>query len=445
MSSNFGRYVFHEFAGKGKITLKDGTDYSGNFQIYHLNSGNLIGSLWLTRIDSKLNDVINFNETFRFVGQTKSGLKISAERCAIYSTNFQGSDNFPFPLITTRFLIRILNVHNADNLETLREEGTTLYVEVGILNYYSRIKLRLNTEIGEVQFSNRLSDDQITIFQNAHIPDITASLHLKVKGEKTIEATKKKLLKVINKILELTSFALSTEHRWSYYKIYLKEFSDQQFIYSESISRLPVTPNTHNNVEEGQLEDFLSKSYNNYSDHLNSKYNFTLALKWYLDSMALKYDVMKFISASTSLESILNSFATESEAILPRKDFRELRMKIEKVIENELRTRVRPEDLKSMIARLSDINRRFYKKRAERLLESLDLLDGQTKRLLDDIIRVRNRITHSGRFADNDTEMKAAKTYFELRRLLTKVFLKILVPEDASFNQEYGGPWKIVD
>jgi hypothetical protein len=41
--------------------------------------------------------------------------------------------------------------------------------------------------------------------------------------------------------------------------------------------------------------------------------------------------------------------------------------------------------------------------------------------------------------------VKAAKTYFELRRLLTKVFLKILVPEDASFNQEYGGPWKIVD
>lgn len=190
-----------------------------------------------------------------------------------------------------------------------------------------------------------------------------------------------------------------------------------------------MLPNLQNNVEEWQIQDFLNKSYNNYTDQLNTKYNFTLALKWYLDSMALRYDVMKFISASTALESILDSFSTESESILPKKDFCELRKKINKVIENEVKTKVSQEEMESILQRLSDINRRSYKKKAQRLLESLELLDDQTKESLKKIIVVRDRITHSGRFIDNDQDKKkVSNTYFELKSLLTKVFLKILVP-----------------
>jgi hypothetical protein len=354
MSSNFEKYVLHEFSGRGKIILRDGTDYTANFQIYQLNPGNLIGSLWLTKIDNRLNNVINHNETFRFDGEAEKGLKISATQCAVYSYTINQNDTLPVPLLIARFLIKVLKVftNNLENLEKLEKVGTALCFEVSILNYYSTTTFSVNTEIGEIRGFNRFSNEEIIIFNKAHIPNNTTFLQLKVKGEKTLEATKKKIFKVIDKVLELTSFALCTEHRWSYYKIYLNEFSDSQFIYYESVSRLPILPNSHNNINESKIGDFLNKSYNNYTDQLNTKYNFTLSLKWYLDSMALKYDVMKFISASTSLESILDSFSTESEAILGKKDFCELRKEIGTVIENEVKTKVPLEDMESMLHRL---------------------------------------------------------------------------------------------
>lgn len=440
-SNNFEKYVSREFSGKGKIILKDGRDYTANFQIYQLNPGNLIGSLWLTKIDNRLNDVLNSTETFRFGGETEKGLKVSAEQCAVYSYTL----NQHVPFLIARFLIHVLKVFT-NNLENLEMEGTNLCFEVSILNYYSTSNFSVNTEIGEIRSFNRFSNEEIAIFNKAHFPGNTSSLQLKVKGEKSLEATREKIFKAVDKILELTSFALCTEHRWSYYKIYLNEFSDSQFIYYESESRLPILPNSHNNINESKIGDFLNKSYNNYTDQLNAKYNFTLALKWYLDSMALKYDVMKFISASTSLESILDSFSTESEAILPKKNFCELRKKIVMIIENEVKTRVPQGDMESMLHRLSDINRRSYRKKAQRLLESLDLLDNQTKESLQNIIVVRDRITHSGRFVDDHRgKRKVSNTYFELKSLLTKVFIKILVPDDVTFYQEYDKPWKIIE
>lgn len=45
-SNNFEKYVSREFSGKGKIILKDGRDYTANFQIYQLDPGNVVGSLY---------------------------------------------------------------------------------------------------------------------------------------------------------------------------------------------------------------------------------------------------------------------------------------------------------------------------------------------------------------------------------------------------------------
>ena len=245
--------------------------------------------------------------------------------------------------------------------------------------------------------------------------------------------------------MELTSLALGTEIRWSYYSVFLNEFSYSQLLFYESESRLPITPNSHYIIEESRITEFLSKSYNNYTDQLNTKYNFSTALKWYLDSMALRYEVMKFISASTSLESILDSFSTESEKVLPKEEFNEIRKKIELIIRNEIENRIPPEDMESILQRIPDINRTSYRKKAERLLESLGILDDDTRKSLKEIISVRDRITHSGRFVDPKDKTKAAKLYFELTSILTKVFLKILVPDDDTFYQQYAGPWKFVE
>jgi hypothetical protein len=44
--------VLYEFSGKGKIILDDSADLTANFQIYQLNPGNLVGTLFFTKFDS---------------------------------------------------------------------------------------------------------------------------------------------------------------------------------------------------------------------------------------------------------------------------------------------------------------------------------------------------------------------------------------------------------
>jgi hypothetical protein len=130
----------------------------------------------------------------------------------------------PGPIIISRFLINVLKVYNTNTLDNLVREGVTLGFEIGILNFYSITNFMVNTEIGEIQSANRLTNDDINLFKNMHIPNNTSFLRLKVKSEKTLEATKEKIFKVVDKVLELTSFALCTEIQWSYYSVSLNEF-----------------------------------------------------------------------------------------------------------------------------------------------------------------------------------------------------------------------------
>ena len=444
MSDNYKNYVHNEFSGKGKITFQDGINYTVNFQIYLYNSGSLVGSLWFTTVDNRLYEEVNRNETFTIGGGVQSGLTISAKGCAFYSFTPIEVINFPNPLLTARFIISRLKIYDITKLNNLEEEQVTLCFEFGILNYYSPTIFLLKTEIGEIQSYNILSDEEIAIFRNSFISFISTLLRIKPKAQKSLDDVKQTVFNIIKKVLELTSFALTTEHRWSYYKIYLNDFSSSQFAYSECINQLPRAPESHNNIADSRLEDFLNLSYNNYNTNkLNKKYNFSVALAWYLDSLSLKYEVTRYISASTALESILEVFSPDSGLILSRKDFEELSKKIIVTIKNELGDKVSQEDIESMKKSLPNINRRHYRTKVEGLLESLGILDDETKDSLNDIISVRNEITHTGR--SKILNEKVAQTYLKLFNLLTKIFFKILLPDKHVFTQEFHNmTWKVL-
>jgi hypothetical protein len=69
----------------------------------------------------------------------------------------------------------------------------------------------------------------------------------------------------------------------------------------------------------------------------------------------------------------------------------------------EVGSQIPPDDLKLLLEKLSDINRRSYRKKAEGLLDSLGVLDDNTRKLLKEIIPIRDRIIRSGRFVDLQT------------------------------------------
>lgn len=173
-----------------------------------------------------------------------------------------------------------------------------------------------------------------------------------------MDSSRDKVIEVISKILELTSFAFTAEHKWVFMKVYLNSLDSSTFLYGEINNTTPRIPDSHENINPSQLADFLNRSYNNYSDNINLKYNFSLALKWYLDSLSLRYDVMKYISASISFESMLDSAVKDEGFLVDRDTFKQIRLKLEKVAENELREKILAEDLDSLLESIGNINRR---------------------------------------------------------------------------------------
>ena len=96
------------------------------------------------------------------------------------------------------------------------------------------------------------------------------------------------------------------------------------------------------------------------------------------------------------------------------------------------------EDVKSMLNKISDINRRSYRKKTEALLNSLGILDDVARGALWEIIPIRDRIIHSGQIVNREDKRKAAKVYSVLGSILTQVFLRILVPDDYTFYRPIG-------
>jgi len=436
MSHLFTNNVNQEYKGtKGRLTFADGEDYEVTFQIYLLNSGYLIGSVWFTSLNQSLEAKLNTKQTFVLNGRDQENdLDVMAEGCSFYSITNKRIDQFPYPIIICGFTINTVKVYDDQAVKNLNKRSI-LYFEFGVLNYYSTSRFSVDTEVGNIQNISLLTDDEIPIFRKSFLPFISSVLNLKIESNKPLQDHISEIAKVISKVLDLTSFALTTEHKWCYYKVF-KEDNHRQFIFSELVNTIPRLPNSHNNISDSCIQDFLNLCYKNYDDHLD-KYNFSFALKWYLDSLSLKYDVMQFISASIALETILaNSEA--SEFIMDIKVFKKLRKDLGKVIKDNLQEKVPTEDILSIINSLSNLNRRHYKNKAIELLQSLGIFDPDTEKKLNNIITVRNKIAHTGRFKDPLSKNgSVVASYFELFNLLSKIFFRILVNDLDTYNKEF--------
>jgi hypothetical protein len=298
-----------------------------------------------------------------------------------------------------RFTLNYTKVFDENKVIELVDTKCDLHFQVGILNFYSPHDLSIQTEMGVIQTKNLLSDEELAIVKNAFIPYISTVFITKINNhEKNWENIKEELMIAIQKVLELSSLALATEHTWCYLKIYSGEPSESSFAYSEIKNTLPRIPTSHETIAASRLQDFLNKSYQSYNDELNNKYNFSAAQKWYLDSAYLRYDVMKYISASTAFETILDSFIKDEDSIIDKKTFKTVVTKLKQILEQELRGKIESHDFDSLLISLENINRRSYRSKAKKLLQSLGILDTETKEALVDVISVSNKITHAGRF-----------------------------------------------
>jgi hypothetical protein len=113
-------------------------------------------------------------QVFSLVGQIKKNLKISGERCAMYSL----SHNQDLGTYVARFTLNYTKVFDENKVIELVDTKCDLHFQVGILNFYSPHDLSIQTEMGVIQTKNLLSDEELAIVKNAFIPYISTVISI---------------------------------------------------------------------------------------------------------------------------------------------------------------------------------------------------------------------------------------------------------------------------
>jgi hypothetical protein len=94
-----------------------------------------------------------------------------------------------------------------------------------------------------------------------------------------------------------------------------------------------------------------------------------------------------------------DSFIKDEDSIIDKKTFKTVVTKLKQILEQELRGKIESLDFDSLLISLENINRRSYRSKAKKLLQSLGILDTETKEAHVDVISVSNKITQAGRFS----------------------------------------------
>ena len=301
--------IYKEFRGsKGKIIFNDKTEYEITFQIYLLNAGNTIGSIFFSSFDTTIEDRFNNSYLFTFEGIDNNNLKIISNNCIMFSLEHHIFNNPKFPMYTGHFYLSNIQIFDNEDINYFSGNTSNLLIEVALNNFYTNSKIIIDTEIRPVEISNITNKQQYTINKFAHIPFISSVLTIRHQTNRmNFNDIKADIINTILKILEILSLAKFNLIQWVYLTIYLKN-SKPIFLYSEINKLLPHIPNSLNFVPDNELQNFLNQSYQNYKENVNFKYNFSLSLHWFLESLSLKPSIINLINASTGFEAILNKF-----------------------------------------------------------------------------------------------------------------------------------------
>jgi hypothetical protein len=200
MQTQFQKNIYKEFRGKAQIKFSDDSIYEGNFQIYLLNSGYLIGSIVFTTWNQSLQDKINHLLSFNLSGKEQgTGFKVVAEGCIIYSVYEAGLSEFP--LISSGFLISNVRIYDDKALKRL-DPKDKLCFQFGIINYYSISTFDIDTEVGNIKSVNILSNDEIPIFRKSLLPLISTVFNIEIESVKPLEKHIEDIKHVISKVLD---------------------------------------------------------------------------------------------------------------------------------------------------------------------------------------------------------------------------------------------------
>jgi hypothetical protein len=148
--------------------------------------------------------------------------------------------------------------------------------------------------------------------------------------------------------------------------------------------------------------------------------------------------------ATTCLEMLMDRFHTQMgiEFMLDEKLFNKFYYDLQDFSSKWMKENAVPADVRASIYRsLKGINRRQYVEKAQMLLDHWGITYSDTGITLEDIVKIRNNITHRGKHeCGNDIESfdEIVNAYEGLFAILTRAFLSMLGYEGQYYDPRKG-------
>lgn len=421
-----------EVKGNGKITFSSGVEGTVNYTIRMLNNGVTEGELEFDPSDIKCSTPLTKYEKFVLKGKTNDDDGIFLPECHPNNSTFSKNT------IKAKFSTENVII-NQEILESKPQKE--LLVKMSVVNVHETFPIEVETEFGELKLINYkgIKDLQKIIWSHK-ISLITSELQLvpKIDESYTIKDIKEKSLKVARNFLKISSLAQSVWHSIAMFTIYEKtgDSDNHHRIYLELFY-----PKTKSSIGLGlanspSLPYFVKSAWKGYSEDIDEKYGFTLALEWYLDAWSSSILESQYLCATTCLEMLMDKFHSQnnSENILSEEKFDKLKNELNECVSKKGESIGIEEPIRALFHDKlgKGFNRRSYVDKAKMLLDNWEIKFDDLKITLDDIVRIRNNITHRGQLKGDEESRELFLTYKGLITILTRILLAMI-----NFDWEY--------
>jgi hypothetical protein len=407
-----------------------------------LMNGKIIGDLRFT-----VNEFFTrSSEKFILIGKiNENNLSVIASGCHFTYIQESSSKN----VINCTIKVRNFFVSAEGNL--VKPKGK-LYFGVDVVNVPETLGVIVNSPMGNLQIAH--FKDIFTKFNNVirnfDSPIITSIFELEFfpDGRTKVKDIHDKFKIIVKNFLKITSFAYLNNHQAVCYHVYGKNDKGQSaLLLSELRSSFVTTTSTPHLTCDAHSSNFINEAWNGFtkkgfSEELEKNHGFNSALYWLVESTMSSYFEPKFIDACTCLETLMDRFHSKNQTdlILDENSFKDLRKVLEKKASEWLVDKnIKPVDRNSVYENLGSIGRRSFIDKASSLIDSLKVDIGDITTTIDDVVKIRNKITHTGVSSVFDTDY-VWKTYKDLMSILVRIFLA-MIDDHGLYKDPWQGEW----
>jgi hypothetical protein len=434
------------------------------FDIGLRTNGVILGTLKLALAQNRLpeNTRNYFNNIFNLDGQDmKTELSITMEKCFVrkwgelsdceISCEFLpldvilGKDNVAkIPPSATMFHFGLTNVFkirrtNLPHGKMILKRNDRTAAEFNLNDFDKFVTL---TQLGKLEFYNYANmDENEKMMLNFKLPLITAGISVEFsKSNQRIDSARKQVRKLVEDFLILSSLIQTCKHDWKFILIVTND--KPVFIHLRVVKHsLPNYFPLDNGMSSFSLYQQSEKlSSNKY------KKNITLALDWYLESVANQEFESKFLQMATALECLLDAYHEQhqSEYILSKSEFSSLRKKIvpeifEALKELGLSEIEHEEKFKTVESHFENLRRRTLANKFRLMVDQLQIDYSNVPLKPSEIVMIRNKITHRGgiEYVKDERELQEMNDQYKaLWSVIIRIFFRLL-----NYSGNYYDPY----